>query len=73
SGTDFSALEGYAEWGAISAAAVGRAYLANPDLIDRLVLGAELNEPDMATFYAPGPSGYTDYPSLIEIEEPRSA
>lgn len=73
SGTDFSQLEGYAEWGAISAAAVGRAYLANPDLIDRLLLGAELNEPDVTTFYAPGPIGYTDYPSLIEIEAPRSA
>ncbi len=73
SGTDFSLLEGYAERGAISADAVGRAFLANPDLIDRLILGAELNEPDMATFYAPGPVGYTDYPSLIEIEAPRSA
>ncbi|MFV8162348.1 alkene reductase [Mycobacterium sp. 134] len=73
SGTDFSQLEGYAEWGAISAAAVGRAFLANPDLIDRLILGAELNEPDMATFYAPGPVGYTDYPTLLAVEEPRSA
>lgn len=72
-GTDFSQLEGYAEWGAISAAAVGRAYLANPDLIDRLVLGAELNEPVVATFYAPGPVGYIDYPTLDEVAEPRSA
>lgn len=71
--TDFSALEGYAQWGAISAYAVGRAFLANPDLIDRLLLGAELNEPDVSTFYAPGPVGYTDYPTLMQIEEPRSA
>lgn len=72
-GTDFSQLEGYAEWGAISAAAVGRTFLANPDLIDRLVLGAELNEPDVSTFYAPGPVGYIDYPTLSEVAEPRSA
>ena len=55
--TRFCQLEELAEWGVISAAAVGRAFLANPDLIDRLVLGAELNEPDVATFYAPGPVG----------------
>ncbi|MBU9763302.1 alkene reductase [Mycobacterium sp. TNTM28] len=72
-GTDFCQLESYAEWGAISAAAVGRAFLANPDLIDRLVLGAELNEPDVSTFYAPGPAGYIDYPTLAEVAEPRSA
>lgn len=72
-GTDFCQLESYAEWGAISAAAVGRAFLANPDLIDRLILGADLNEPDVSTFYAPGPIGYTDYPTLAEVEEPRSA
>jgi N-ethylmaleimide reductase len=62
--TDFCQLESFAEWGAISAAAVGRAFLANPDLIDRLILGAELNEPDVATFYVPGPVGYVDYPTL---------
>lgn len=72
-GTDFSQLESYAQWGAISAAAVGRTYLANPDLIDRLILGAELNEPDVATFYAPGPVGYIDYPTLAEVAEPKSA
>jgi N-ethylmaleimide reductase len=71
--TDFCQLESFAEWGAISAAAVGRAFLANPDLVDRLVLGAELNEPDVATFYAPGPVGYVDYPTLIDLDEPRSA
>jgi len=71
--TDFCQLESFAEWGAISAATVGRAFLANPDLIDRLLLGAELNTPDVATFYAPGPQGYIDYPTLAELEEPQSA
>src|SRR3978361_1759425 len=66
--TSFCQLEALAEWGVISAATVGRAFLANPDLIDRLVLGAELNEPDVGTFYAPGPAGYVDYPTLAELE-----
>jgi N-ethylmaleimide reductase len=65
--TSFCQLEELAEWGVISAAAVGRSFLANPDLIDRLVLGAELNEPDIATFYAPGAVGYVDYPTLDEL------
>ena len=62
--TSFCQLENLANWGAISAAAVGRAYLAYADLIDRLRSGAELNEPDVATFYSPGPAGYVDYPTL---------
>jgi N-ethylmaleimide reductase len=66
SGTDFCQLNSFIDLGAISAAAVGRSFLANPDLVDRLILGAELNEPDVATFYAPGPVGYTDYPTLAE-------
>jgi N-ethylmaleimide reductase len=44
--------------------AVGRPVLANPDLIARWKQGAELNQPDMATFYTPGPRGYTDYPAM---------
>ncbi len=71
--TDFCQLESDADLGAISAASVGRAFLANPDLIDRLILGAELNEPDVATFYAPGPVGYTDYPTLGVFGETQSA
>lgn len=44
--------------------AVGKPILANPDLLTRWETGAALNEPDMATFYTPGPEGYTDYPAL---------
>jgi len=44
--------------------AFGRPFLANPDLVERLRAGAPLNAPDMATFYTPGPKGYTDYPTL---------
>jgi N-ethylmaleimide reductase len=44
--------------------AFARAFLANPDILDRFEAGAALNEPDPATFYAAGPEGYTDYPTL---------
>ncbi|HET9761331.1 MAG TPA: alkene reductase, partial [Nocardioidaceae bacterium] len=46
------------------AVAVGRLFLANPDLPHRWQTGAALNEPDPATFYGGGAEGYTDYPSL---------
>jgi len=42
--------------------AVGRAFLANPDLPARWLTNASLNEPDFNTFYTPGAKGYTDYP-----------
>jgi N-ethylmaleimide reductase len=42
----------------------GTAFLANPDLPERLRAGAPLNEPDRATFYGGGERGYTDYPVL---------
>lgn len=44
--------------------AVGRPFLANPDLVIRWKTGAPLNEPDVDTFYTPGAKGYTDYPAL---------
>ncbi len=46
------------------AVAFGRSYIANPDLVERLTQDAPLNEPDPSTFYASGPKGYTDYPTL---------
>jgi N-ethylmaleimide reductase len=46
--------------------AVGRLFLANPDLPYRWKIGAELNEPDPDTFYTPGPHGYIDYPALAQ-------
>jgi N-ethylmaleimide reductase len=44
--------------------AVGRPFLANPDLVERWKIGAPVNAPDMDTFYTPGPKGYTDYPVM---------
>ena len=50
--------------GEADAVAFGVPFLANPDLPKRFQQNAALNAPDLATFYAPGPKGYTDYPSL---------
>lgn len=44
--------------------AVGRGFLANPDLVVRWKSGAAENAPDMGTFYTPGAKGYTDYPTM---------
>jgi N-ethylmaleimide reductase len=44
--------------------AVGKGFLANPDLVKRWQTAAALNKPDPSTFYTPGPKGYTDYPAL---------
>ena len=48
----------------IDAAAFGRAFIANPDLPERLRTGAELNAPNPATFYGGDERGYVDYPEL---------
>jgi N-ethylmaleimide reductase len=50
--------------GALDAVAFGTSFLANPDLPERFCRGAALNAPDPASFYSPGPAGYTDYPTL---------
>ena len=41
---------------------MGRAFLANPDLVDRMAKGLPLAQPDAGTFFTPGAKGYTDYP-----------
>jgi 2,4-dienoyl-CoA reductase-like NADH-dependent reductase (Old Yellow Enzyme family) len=51
--------------GDADAIAFGRLFLANPDLPARFGKRAALNAPDTATFYTPGPAGYTDYPALF--------
>ena len=47
--------------------AIGRPFISNPDLVERLEKGLPLAESDQATYYAPGPDGfadgYTDYPT----------
>ncbi|AXK35371.1 alkene reductase [Streptomyces armeniacus] len=43
----------------------GRAYLANPDLVERLRTGAPLSEADRDTWYQGGDTGYLDYPAYV--------
>ncbi len=50
--------------GTADAVTIGRAYIANPDLVRRWTDGAELNVPRMEFLYAGGATGYTDYPSM---------
>ncbi|WP_131115983.1 alkene reductase [Lichenihabitans psoromatis] len=52
--------------GEADAVAFGKAYIANPDLVERLRQDAPLNPQRPETFYAEGPTGYIDYPSLSQ-------
>ncbi len=52
------------ESGYIDAAAFGRPYIANPDLVRRLQEGAALNPTRPELFYGGNEEGYTDYPFL---------
>jgi len=56
---DRAIAEGWAD-----AIAFGVPFLSNPDLPERFRQGAALNVADESTFYASGPKGYTDYPTL---------
>lgn len=53
------------------AVVVGRAVIANPDLVRRWKEELEQNEVDFATLYADGITGYTDYPTYEETETHR--
>lgn len=50
--------------GKLDAVSFGTSFLANPDLPARIKASAALNKPNPATFYTPGPEGYTDYPAM---------
>ncbi|MTD39774.1 N-ethylmaleimide reductase [Erwinia sp. CPCC 100877] len=52
------------EAGYIDAAAFGRDWIANPDLVARLHKNAPLNPQRPESFYGGGAEGYTDYPTL---------
>lgn len=62
--SDFGSEDGQATLGSGVANAIsyGRTFLANPDLPYRFRNGRPLNDSNMATWYSPGPEGYTDYP-----------
>lgn len=50
--------------GEADAIAYGRTFLANPDLPERIRVGAPLNKDVQATWYSQGREGYIDYPTL---------
>ncbi|WP_087089733.1 alkene reductase [Acinetobacter pittii] len=50
--------------GLADAVSFGKAYIANPDLLQRLEKDLPLNELQPTTLYAKGAEGYTDYPTL---------
>ncbi|OKI75474.1 hypothetical protein AMK12_32420 [Streptomyces sp. TSRI0395] len=46
--------------------ALGRPFLANPDLVQRIRTGASINAVRAKyAMYTGGPTGYTDYPALL--------
>lgn len=63
-GLDATSAEALLEAHLAEAVAFGVPFLANPDLPLRLSSGAELNLPDVPTFYQGGEKGYVDYPAL---------
>jgi 2,4-dienoyl-CoA reductase-like NADH-dependent reductase (Old Yellow Enzyme family) len=63
-GFDLDSAQQVVDRGDADAVAFGKLYIANPDLAQRLRGDRPLNQWDAGTFYASGPHGYTDYPSL---------
>lgn len=50
--------------GRAEAVSFGRAFIANPDLVERIRSGAPLAKPDYGLLYTGEERGYTDYPAL---------
>jgi 2,4-dienoyl-CoA reductase-like NADH-dependent reductase (Old Yellow Enzyme family) len=50
------------------AVSIGRLFIANPDLVKRIAIGARLNDGDSSTYYSGGAAGYVDYPTLDEAQ-----
>ena len=57
--------------GRADAIAFGRPFISNPDLVERIRIGAALapNLDVPKSWYSPGPAGYSDYPALAEAAE----
>ena len=50
--------------GRADAVSFGRAYIANPDFVERVRNGAALAKPDYTKLYVGEANGYTDYPKM---------
>ncbi len=63
-GYDRESAEAALEAGQAHAVSFGAPFVANPDLVHRFAIGAELAAGDRSTFYGGGEKGYVDYPAL---------
>ncbi|MGF7190870.1 N-ethylmaleimide reductase [Robbsia andropogonis] len=54
--------------GSADLVAFGRLFISNPDLPERLRVGAPLSHYDRSTFYGGDAKGYIDYPSYSATE-----
>ena len=52
------------EGGTADAVSIGRLFIANPDLVERIAANAPLNPGDARTFYSGGANCYIDYPLM---------
>jgi N-ethylmaleimide reductase len=59
--------------GLADSVAFGRPFIANPDLPERFLTGAPLNEVNWSTVYTPGPNGYIDYPVMPRSPSPEDS
>jgi N-ethylmaleimide reductase len=65
-GFDADTAEQWLKEGRADLIAIGRKFIANPDLPARLRTQAPLNADDKTAYYGGGEKGYTDYPSLAQ-------
>lgn len=63
-GYDAESAEAALESGRADLISFGSKFLANPDLVERFRVGAELNAPNPETFYQGEERGYIDYPAM---------
>jgi N-ethylmaleimide reductase len=68
-GFEPASAEALVRSGTADAVLFGKAFIANPDLPQRIARGAALAQPDATTFYSGGARGYVDYPPLEPTRE----
>jgi N-ethylmaleimide reductase len=65
--TNRASAQAALDTGLVDLIAMGRPYIANPDLAERLKHGWPLAEADRSTYYTRrGEVGYTDFPTAVE-------
>jgi len=62
-GFDLARAQAALDDGRADLIAIGRPFIANPDIVERYRHGWPIAEPDRNTFYGGGAKGYTDYPT----------